>query len=201
MTRDIGRGLLSMLFGLLVSPLGIPFLVLFGLVGVPTMPLVLLGSVCLLAVPLAVCFAGPVLRTDNFRVAEDESGQEIHVDRRALPRWLWWFQTPDEMLPGALYEKAVIVWLGIGWHYCAIRWLWRNAGYGLAWAFGQPADRYLNVVEGLIYRAPLWRWRRTYGPIALMCGWKVHRANFEATAADGPYWAIPFVSIRLKGNS
>lgn len=200
MIRDVGRGLLSMLFGLLVSPLGIPFLVLFGLMGVPKTPLVALSLVCLLTVPLAVLFRRPA----GISKIEDtgEGGGQIVIDRGALPRWLWWLQTPDERLPGGLYEKTILKWLSAYGDYgCSVRWLWRNAGYGFAWWMGRPADGYLNVVEGLIYRAPLWRWRRTYGPIALMCGWKVHRANFEATAADGPYWAIPFVSIRLKGNS
>ena len=155
----------------------------------------LFGLVAMVIGPFCVIFAGPVERVDRI------AGQDIA--RSSLPNWLWWFQTPDERLPGGLYEPAILRWLALyGWHVCAALWLARNAGYGFAWWMGKPASGYLDSVEGqVVTREGLWRWKRSFGPIALQAGWKCHRADFKATAQDGPFRAIPFVSIRLKVNS
>jgi hypothetical protein len=141
---------------------------------------------------------GPVLATERLPGSDD-----IYVDRRALPGWLWWFQTPDERLPGGLYEPAVRLWLSwFGYRVCSVLWLVRNAGYGLAWSFGRPASGYLDAIEGQVVEADgLWRWKKTTGIVSWQAGWKVHRKDFDATAESGPYWAVPFVSVRLKANS
>lgn len=151
---------------------------------------------------VAVFFRGPRIRTDVIATS-GEDGAPMYVDRALLPRWLWWWQTPDELLPGGMYEATVRGWYASwGWHYCAARWLLRNRLYGLAWTFGRPADGYLDPVPGgIAQRGDLWRWWRRFGPIVLQAGWKVHRADWQADAQRGPFIAVPFATIRLRRNS
>lgn len=151
---------------------------------------------------IAVFFRGPRIRTDAIP-ADGEDGSTMYVDRALLPRALWWWQTPDELLPGGMYEPTVRQWhASWGWHYCAARWLLRNRLYGLAWAFGKPADAYLDPVQGgIARRGDLWRWWKQVGPVVLQAGWKVHRKDWQADHERGPFWAIPFATIRLRRNS
>ena len=56
-----------------------------------------------------------------------------------LPRWLWWFQTPDFPLDGdegfrtehAPYRGDNLSRWQVYWNRC--RWLWRNPAYGWDW--------------------------------------------------------------------
>lgn len=45
-----------------------------------------------------------------------------------LPRWLWWFQTPDNSLDGDEGWKE----RGKPGYLSRVRWLWRNSMYGFA---------------------------------------------------------------------
>lgn len=144
--------------------------------------------------PLVVLFRGPTVRTD---IVDGKP-----VERSALPKWLWWWQTPDEYLPGGLYEPTVVRWLKWGSWYTSWRWLLRNRMYGLQWSFGKPVDSYFDPVHNeLVFRDNLWRWWKQFGPIVVQAGWKVHRKDFYASAQYGPFWAVPFVTIRLRKNS
>ncbi len=168
--------------------------VLTEIVGLLTIPLV----------PFVVLFRErKVLRTSKITVEAAEVTDELHVDRTKLPDWLWWFQTPDEPLPGGLYEPTVLRWYQtLGYYWCSVLWLIRNRMYGMSWYFGRPADGYLDPVDGkIVRRGDLWRWYKQVGPIVLQAGWKVHRKDFDAHWRDGPFWAIPFVTVRLKRNS
>lgn len=128
-----------------------------------------------------------------------EGGDTLYVDRWALPSWLWWFQTPDEPMPGALYEPTVRRWLQWGPRYTAARWMLRNRLYGLSWKFGRSATGYLDPVPGkVVERNGLWRVLFAAGPVSLGAGWKVHRAGFGSHWQAGPFWAIPFVQIKLR---
>lgn len=61
-------------------------------------------------------------------------------DKGWLPKWLWWFQTPDNSLDGDEgYQKKPgrAPFMGVmgGWKgYCnRVAWLWRNPLYGFDW--------------------------------------------------------------------
>ena len=153
-------------------------------------------------VPLAPLFRRYV-RTDRIEVWGEGGRGEMIVERYRLPRWLAWYETPDELLPGGMYEPTVRGWYqSAGPYACSVLWLLRNRLYGLAWRFGRPAGGYLDPIPGAVAtRGDLWRWWRSVGPIVLQAGWKVHRKTYSAHWADGPLWAVPFVSVRLRRNS
>ena len=70
-----------------------------------------------------------------------------------LPRWLWWFQTPDEPLDGdngfktehATFKGEVT---GLKQYVNRCHWLWRNPAYGFDWqvlAYHPKPDDVLTV--------------------------------------------------------
>lgn len=143
------------------------------------------GIAVLPLVPIVALFRGPTVRVDIVL--------GIRVERYALPTWLAWFDTPDEYLPGGLYEPRVVDSL-INWsshYFTAVQWLAANRLYGLSWRFGLRTSG---------YGAYPWRWRKETGPLVWLAGWKVHRATYDASEVDGPFIAIPFVSVRLARN-
>jgi hypothetical protein len=73
-----------------------------------------------------------------------------------LPRWLWWFQTPDAPLDGDVYylaEHARFKGENITWwqrYYNRVMWLYRNTAYGFDWtvlAF-KPQPGYVVELRG-----------------------------------------------------
>lgn len=72
-----------------------------------------------------------------------------HIQRYRLPDWLAWAETPDEHLPGGLYEPTVKkIYDNFGWVTCAIYWmLLRNVGQGILWPRGK--------LVGAIYDKPI----------------------------------------------
>jgi len=158
--------------------------------------LAVVGILALPLVPLVAVFRGPYVRAVRVPVPKD---WPLIVERYPLPRWLRWFDTPDEYLPGALYEQRVAdSLLSRGTYVTTVKWLSANRMYGLAWVFGRPASGYLDLPEdGYVESGDLWRWRKTVGPLVFLAGWKVHRENYAATAAYGPFIAIPFASVRV----
>lgn len=79
-----------------------------------------------------------------------------------LPRWLWWFQTPDNSLDGDKGWKARVK----SGYISRVRWLWRNSMYGFAISVlgvkcrstdrigteGNPKISNRPLVEGLVVR-------------------------------------------------
>jgi hypothetical protein len=75
-----------------------------------------------------------------------------------LPRWLWWFQTPDNPLLGdESYQtkpgRAPFCGATTGWKaYCnRVAWLWRNPIYGFSWgvmAFDVRPGYVIKRLEG-----------------------------------------------------
>jgi hypothetical protein len=127
----------------------------------------------------------------------------LSVHRYDWPVILFVLTTPDERGPGGLYEPDIErAYRERGRWWCATVWLARNPGAGFAWLFGITADGYLDRPSGngLVQRGRLWRWRRDIGPIRIEAGREVHRADYDATAENGPWIAIPFVSIRKVGD-
>lgn len=172
--------------------------------------LMFVGFVLFVLAPLLAIPKGRLVRTTVVKVQVGENApQEFGVDR-----YEWGIPdagTPDELMPGGLYEQAILrtylAWSSRWW--TATNWLWRNSGYGVAWHYGSPTYGYLDLkTDGFVDRAPswysskryLWRWQKTFGPVKFMAGWKVHRRDYLATATEGPYLAIPFVSVRRASS-
>lgn len=164
--------------------------------------LMFVGFVLFVLAPLLAIPKGRLVRTTVVRVQVGENApQEFGVDRHE-----WGIPdagTPDELMPGGLYEMAILrtylAWSSQWW--TATNWLWRNAGYGVAWHYGRWASAYLDLTaDGYVERNGLWRWQKTFGPVKFMAGWKVHRSDYLASAVNGPFWAIPFVSIRRASS-
>lgn len=159
---------------------------------------VLVGCLVVPVVPLAVLFRRPLLVNGQQRIDKTLIGD---VPRSALPRWLWWFQTPDEPLPGAMYEPTVRQWRAkYGDYVCSVLWLWRNRAFGFRFWLGRPATGYIEEQPGLVEQEGLWRWSRTVWRIKLAAGWKVYRASFNAHWMHGPFRAAPFISIGLTDD-
>jgi hypothetical protein len=110
----------------------------------------------------------------------------IKVRRVTLPPYFEWYDSPDDRLPGGMYEPQVLGWYQkYGWRVCSVLWMWRNRMFGLAWKFGREAKSYSDVP---------WRKDWTFGPLRGMVGWKVYRKGLYST----PLWAVPAISIRLN---
>ena len=62
------------------------------------------------------------------------------VQRYKLPKRLTWMETPDEYLPGGLYEpQSLKIYHALGWVACSIDWLLlRNVGGGIMWPRAIP---------------------------------------------------------------
>jgi hypothetical protein len=159
------------------------------------------GIAALPLIPFVALAKGPYVRWERTATGR-------LVSRYELPRWLAWFGTPDELLPGALYEARVVAsldsWGGVYW--TTVKWLSANRLYGLTWAFGRPVSDYMMITDSDGYVVQfdlisgfddLWRWKKTTGPLVWLAGWKVHRASWRS---DSGLIAIPFVSVRLAGN-
>lgn len=147
----------------------------------------------LLAMPFA-----PLVAIFQGRSISSEGRVHPEVPRYALPRWLSWFQTPDEPMPGGLYEDAVYAAYAKGGRWwCATVWLARNSLFGLGRLFAWPASGYIDAAEGLVEGADgLWRWQGTWGPLKMQTGRKVYRADFVADYLTGPLVSVPFFTVR-----
>lgn len=110
--------------------------------------------------------------------------------RGDLPRWLAWFGTPDERLPGGMYEPTVRgVYNRFGRYWCSVYWLVnRNAMHGLnAALFGRPT----TLDEVMDYE-----WR-SVGPFMVGYGWKRYRATPTAHFHRGPFVKVLTATIRF----
>lgn len=103
----------------------------------------------LVSVALAVLYGpawlalAPVVPLAFWALARKTSVKTTHfgqpdVQRYRLPSWLAWAETPDEHLPGGLYEPTVAkIYNRFGWVVCSLYWLLlRNVGQGLLWPRG-----------------------------------------------------------------
>ncbi|WP_339898223.1 hypothetical protein [uncultured Gilvimarinus sp.] len=127
---------------------------------------------------------------------------DTDVKRYALPRALKWMETPDEHLPGGMYEPTV-AWLygHLGWFVTSWYWLsWRNVGHGITWDSGWPVPMYqmhmtpeqLDEYGTRIYQ------RRVFG-LWFMWGAKTVNDKLDTKhLEDDWYWAVPWWSVRLK---
>lgn len=141
--------------------------------------------------PLLVFLALPLIRWDKLP-SLDDSGNHYTI-RGDFPRWLTWLGTPDERLPGGLYEPTVAkVFSKFGRVFCT--WYWagvRNRMHGLAASFGVPAEKPWGPQFGLQTQGKLWwvRYSLWNGKLAFKAGYRVY------TLLDKSYLAVPVFTI------
>ena len=148
-----------------------------------------------LIVPILLLFA----RETN--VKTNHYGQP-QVKRYRLPRWAAFAETPDEHLPGGLYEPTQLkIYERFGWFIASWYWLaWRNVGHRMRWdkGFAVPSNiRQLSAEEQAKYG--IWKTRETYGPFVLIRGYQV-KNDWFGEYSDNGLWAVPQLTIRLASQ-
>jgi len=141
---------------------------------------------CPVVVPFALLFA------------KWEQSPTNGVVRGDLPKWLSWFSTPDERLPGGMYEPTVAaMYKKHGRFITAWYWLgFRNCLHGFAAMFGKPASDFFpgyNRTDPKFFkRDDIWRYFTYIGPFRFVVGYKVYRL------ADGSFLATPSFTIQVR---
>jgi len=143
-------------------------------------------------VPFALIFMVPV---------EDKINpyKQRVVKRYRLPKWASWLDTPDQTLPGGLYEGAMLsIYRRYGNFITAWVWLgFRNTGFGYAWKTGKPASNYFALLtDKEKIDQGLWQKERKIGFLKLLTGWSIYRDWYSVKTKNG-FWAVPRFSIRL----
>jgi hypothetical protein len=148
--------------------------------------------------PFVVLFALPFIRWDREETV-DGMGRFLIV-RGDLPNWLSYLGTPDERLPGGLYEPTVLsIYNKTGKWFTAWYWLGlRNRIHGLAASFGRIVEEgWPNPIDNsdeYYVRGDLW-WRRKPiwgGKFAFKAGYRIYHLT------NGTYRAVPCFTITKK---
>ncbi len=149
-----------------------------------------------LVVPFALLFA----RKIDDSVVHDEP-QEA-VQRYKLHTFLRWMETPDELLPGGLYEPQVFsVYKKWGWFITA--WVWigtRNTGQGIMWNQGKEVSaRMSELSDHEKDAAGIYQKERIFLGLKFISGWKVVHDVYK-TKTNGGFWAVPRFTVRLASQ-
>ena len=131
------------------------------------------------------------------------------IIRGDLPKWATFLSTPDERLPGGLYESTVAsVYDKYGKWITSLYWLGvRNCLMGLAVAWGQRTSDYIPEEPfgywsrtdsmGTIWRYSKHLFTAKLGNkttrIVFVCGYQVYRT------LKGDFQAAPVFSLKQKG--
>jgi len=146
-----------------------------------------------LLAPLFVLLALPFIRWDGgFSLDRSNNHPAVRGD---MPKWLRWLETPDERLPGGLYEPTVkSVYRRFGSLICVWYWLGiRNRLHGLAASFGEPAERPWGPEFGMQRQGSLWWIRKPLlnGRLAFKAGYRVY------TLPDKSFLAVPVFTVTV----
>ena len=151
----------------------------------------LLGLGSFILAPIGMLFAVWFIKWDT--VETTGSYNTFPTIRGDLPRWLRWFQTPDERFPGGLYEPTVFDILTrrgkiyTSWYWAGIR----NQLMGLAAALGKPTTDYIpEQPYGFWERDDIWRYALPIGPVRIVVGWQVYRK------LDMTFLAVPVFTLK-----
>jgi hypothetical protein len=153
----------------------------------------LLITLASLLCPVLMLLALPCIRWDD----TPSTGQwgTHFVIRGSLPRWLSWLETPDERLPGGLYEESHLeLYERYGKWVASYVWLgWRNRLHGLAYSLGHETTGYKpdDAPQGLWERGDDWQYVKQLGPLRFVAGWQIY-------ALADRYWAVPVLSIKSR---
>lgn len=116
--------------------------------------------------------------------------------RGDLPKWLGWFSTPDERLPGGFYEPTVAsMYDKHGKLLTAMYWVgWRNRAHGFRAYTEKPATeaQYLNWDKSKFvdYGDGLWKLTLGFGGFVFVTGYRIYKQPGEV------YKAIPTFTIK-----
>lgn len=112
-----------------------------------------------------------------------------------LPKWLWWFQTPDNSLwgdeghrhrhPIAIYANYGVPTLGYKAYWPQVIWLWRNPAYGFEWD-GPLAAKVDSTMKLVLIGNPNIKNRTN-----AIAGWYFCRV--------GPYWNFKLIKPGYVG--
>lgn len=129
----------------------------------------------------------------------DRSGDPATATiRGTLPdRWRW-LETPDETLPGGLYEPTVRKILErYGKTICAWYWIGvRNRAHGYAMRYRVPMTNHFNSVtdyvdvDGLLERDGVWRYYKRLGPFCFVAGYRSYYLDGSG------YFGTPVFTIK-----
>lgn len=142
--------------------------------------------------------------------------EQLVVPRRKLPDMFKWLETPDEKLPGGMYESTVAdIYDKWGWFIASWYWLgWRNVAFGLAWEFlGKPASNYMvNLSQWEKKEEGIYERRTHFLGLVLITGYAVYRDRYNIftpktyTEVNGQqvlkptFWAVQRVSLRFANQ-
>lgn len=142
-------------------------------------------------VPFIIPLLLPTVKWDKVPSTDRTGNTTIRGD---LPNWLSWFSTPDERLPGGLYEEDQRNKLAkygkwfTSWYWLGIR----NALFGLAIAVGKPATSYIPDERGFYKSGDIWQYSIQLGPLRFVTGYKVYRL------LNGEFWAAPCFTLMSR---
>lgn len=153
----------------------------------------LLITLASLLCPVLMLLALPFIRWDLVPSAGQWGTHP--VVRGSLPGWLSWLETPDERLPGGLYEDAHrALYERCGKWLASYVWLgWRNRLHGLAYACGHETTGHKpgDEITGLWQRGDVWQYVKQIGPLRFVVGYQIY-------ALADRYWAAPVFSIKSR---
>lgn len=124
-------------------------------------------------------------------------GEPLQVRRGDLPAEYADYATPDERLPGGLYEPTVLRKYVLDGREAAA-WYWlglRNRAHGYAMQFAKPATRYWTSEEGLQTQGEgddaIWLERKLlWFGLERLRGYRVYSKDGGATFWATPVWTI-----------
>ena len=159
--------------------------------------------------PFILCFSTGV--TDNVNPKN-----QLVVPRRKLPDMFKWLETPDEKLPGGMYESTVAdIYDKWGWFIASWYWLgFRNVAHHIAWKFlGKPATNYMVHLSAEEQQGQGIYEKKTYFlGLVLITGYAVYQDWYnvftpkEYTEVNGQqvlkptFWAVQRVSLRFANQ-
>lgn len=151
----------------------------------------LIGLLSLTA-PVLMLFALPFVKWD--KTESFGSYGRDSVMRGDLPDWLGWLRTPDERLPGGLYEtEHANLYAKYGKWVASWYWLGvRNRLIGLGAMCGFEAQGYIPDELGFYRAGPVWQMSTKVGVIKFVIGHKVYKL------LDGKFRAVPVCSVMLR---
>lgn len=156
----------------------------------------LLNICCFLIPAMIVCrFAKP---TD----AKTTHNNQPDIQRYRLPKWLRVFETPDEHLPGAMYEPTVKkIYDRFGWYCTSVYWIGlRNPGQGIVWNDGHEVPKKIKDMSELEKKLyGVYRKEKIIGPLKIIYGWETTRDWYSTKTTDG-IWATPHFTVRWVGK-
>ncbi len=130
--------------------------------------------------------------------------QDPSIQRYELPKWLKWMETPDELLPGGMYEPTVEkIYKKLGWFLCSWYWIgFRNIGHGITWSCGKEVPRPMTFMShDELEQYGLFERSKVVLGLRFVWGWKAVADHYNLKVKTvGARWAVPRFTIRLANQ-